>query len=200
MGDATTEDATTEDATTVDATPETDPRPIPGEPVSIDLLNTVRNSTGGPLDALDTVDGVRLWLSVTGLAEQSPPTEEVRQALRRTRAAIRAVAEAPAAPGPRAALNDVLARGVLTRRLTGSGPATTPRVDEETWRAAWLIAEDFLRLLEHPDRIRGCAHPHCVLYFYDTSPKANRRWCSMATCGNRAKAARHYDRSRNRPR
>jgi predicted RNA-binding Zn ribbon-like protein len=35
------------------------------------------------------------------------------------------------------------------------------------------------------------------LYFYDTSPKRSRRWCSMATCGNRAKAARHYARSKD---
>lgn len=43
-----------------------------------------------------------------------------------------------------------------------------------------------------PDRIRRCAHPDCVLFFYDTSKNGTRRWHSMATCGNRTKAARHY--------
>ncbi|WP_245997945.1 CGNR zinc finger domain-containing protein [Nocardia pseudobrasiliensis] len=32
--------------------------------------------------------------------------------------------------------------------------------------------------------------------YLDPSPSGRRRWCSMATCGNRAKARRHYDRAR----
>lgn len=61
------------------------------------------------------------------------------------------------------------------------------------WLAGWLAAENLLRLLtEAPDRIKQCAHPQCVLWFYDTTKNAARRWHSMETCGNRAKAARHY--------
>ncbi|MGO9207446.1 MAG: CGNR zinc finger domain-containing protein [Candidatus Limnocylindrales bacterium] len=33
--------------------------------------------------------------------------------------------------------------------------------------------------------------------FYDASPTGRRRWCDMASCGNRAKAARHRVRARN---
>ena len=47
-------------------------------------------------------------------------------------------------------------------------------------------------LAESAGRIKQCAHPHCVLWFYDTSKNGTRRWHSMTTCGNRAKAARHY--------
>ncbi|MBV7483963.1 CGNR zinc finger domain-containing protein [Bordetella sp. BOR01] len=32
----------------------------------------------------------------------------------------------------------------------------------------------------------------CTWLFLDTSRGGRRRWCSMATCGNRAKARRHY--------
>ncbi|WP_443691321.1 CGNR zinc finger domain-containing protein [Pseudomonas sp.] len=32
----------------------------------------------------------------------------------------------------------------------------------------------------------------CTWLFIDTSKNHRRRWCSMATCGNRAKAQRHY--------
>jgi len=32
--------------------------------------------------------------------------------------------------------------------------------------------------------------------FYDISRTGRRRWCDMATCGNRAKAARHRARAR----
>jgi predicted RNA-binding Zn ribbon-like protein len=43
----------------------------------------------------------------------------------------------------------------------------------------------------HPERIRICDNDVCRWIFYDTSRTGRRRWCDMATCGNRAKAARH---------
>lgn len=38
-------------------------------------------------------------------------------------------------------------------------------------------------------RLRLCANPQCGLFFYDDSRTRRRRWCSMAVCGNRSKAA-----------
>lgn len=38
--------------------------------------------------------------------------------------------------------------------------------------------------------VRECAA--CSWLFLDLSKSKSRRWCSMATCGNRAKAQRHY--------
>ncbi len=38
-------------------------------------------------------------------------------------------------------------------------------------------------------RLRLCANPHCGLFFYDNSRTRERRWCSMAVCGNRSKVA-----------
>lgn len=70
--------------------------------------------------------------------------------------------------------------------------------DDPAWRAAWLAADSYLRLLAaDPERIRRCANAECILHFFDTSKNGARRWCSMAGCGNRAKAARHYDRARS---
>lgn len=37
--------------------------------------------------------------------------------------------------------------------------------------------------------LRVCANPRCGLFFYDTSRTRQRRWCSMAACGNRSKVA-----------
>jgi predicted RNA-binding Zn ribbon-like protein len=52
-----------------------------------------------------------------------------------------------------------------------------------------------LELLETaPDRVKHCQNPDCVLWFFDTTRNGTRRWCSMAVCGNRMKARRHYDR------
>jgi predicted RNA-binding Zn ribbon-like protein len=44
------------------------------------------------------------------------------------------------------------------------------------------------------DRIRVCANPQCGWLFLDSSRNRSRRWCSMGSCGNRAKARRFYQR------
>ncbi|MBI1759606.1 MAG: CGNR zinc finger domain-containing protein [Actinobacteria bacterium] len=180
--------------------PRTDPRPLAGEPMSIDLLNTVWNDAAGPRDLLDDVAGLTAWLTAVGLTATSSSSEATRLALRQARDAIRTNADQPGSPAAREALNRVLTHGSLVRTLTLDGPTTSVHVDDPAQHAAWVAAENFLHLLHRPDRIRRCAHPHCVLYFYDTSPKGNRRWCSMSGCGNRAKAARHYSRRRTAPR
>ncbi|MEW2083766.1 CGNR zinc finger domain-containing protein [Streptomyces sp. NPDC005283] len=46
-----------------------------------------------------------------------------------------------------------------------------------------------------PDRIRACAREACALHFFGTSGNGTRRWCSMAVCGDRATASRHYART-----
>jgi predicted RNA-binding Zn ribbon-like protein len=46
--------------------------------------------------------------------------------------------------------------------------------------------------------VRKCEGPDCTLWFHDVSKGHARRWCSMAVCGNRAKAAAHRTRLRNR--
>ena len=45
-------------------------------------------------------------------------------------------------------------------------------------------------------RIRRCANTECLWLFVDQSKTNTRRWCDMGACGNRAKARRHYERSR----
>ncbi|MCZ0991112.1 CGNR zinc finger domain-containing protein [Streptomyces diastatochromogenes] len=51
------------------------------------------------------------------------------------------------------------------------------------------MARDALDLITSPalDRVRDCAGPTCGALFLDTSRPGTRRWCSMDTCGNRAK-------------
>ena len=44
--------------------------------------------------------------------------------------------------------------------------------------------------------VRKCEGPTCTLWFLDVSKGHARRWCSMAVCGNRAKAAAHQARVR----
>lgn len=47
------------------------------------------------------------------------------------------------------------------------------------------------------DLVRQCDGPSCTLWFADVSKAHARRWCSMAICGNRAKAAAHRARTRS---
>lgn len=58
------------------------------------------------------------------------------------------------------------------------------------WSAADLLARAGMR------RILCCGNPQCLWLFLDRSKNGTRRWCDMAACGNRAKAARHYERTR----
>jgi len=57
-------------------------------------------------------------------------------------------------------------------------------------------AADALILGELP-RVRQCADARCARVFYDSTKNGRRRWCDMATCGNRAKAARHRQKLRS---
>jgi predicted RNA-binding Zn ribbon-like protein len=45
-------------------------------------------------------------------------------------------------------------------------------------------------------RVRRCANSKCLWLFRDESKTGTRRWCDMAACGNRAKARRHYLKTR----
>ncbi|MEU1980255.1 CGNR zinc finger domain-containing protein [Nocardia sp. NPDC019395] len=166
-----------------------DPRPHLGEPPALDLLNT-RWMDHGPRDLLTDVSGLEIWLDSAGLSG-APANQRMLDAVLTTRTAIYdAVVH-----GSRDALNEVLDRGRIRRHLTESGPAATPEIDDPAWRPGWLAADNLLTLLaEAPARIRRCAHADCILFFYDTSKNGTRRWHSMTTCGNRAKAARYHAR------
>ena len=53
------------------------------------------------------------------------------------------------------------------------------------------VAEAVAQLLVEGDfsLVKQCEHPDCILWFYDRTKAHKRRWCSMALCGNRYKAA-----------
>ena len=167
-------------------------RPLLGEPLGLDLLNTVWNNRGVAQDQLTDLAGTRAFLTEAAIDDRA--TEQTRVALITAREAIRAHVADPAKRGP---LNEVLAWG-RTRPVVGpDGPGTEIELAHPWQRPGWLAAVNYLELLgADASRVRACAHPDCVLHFYDTSPKRSRRWCSMAGCGNRAKAARHYARTR----
>jgi predicted RNA-binding Zn ribbon-like protein len=96
-----------------------------------------------------------------------------------------------------AEINRVLGRSAGTRRveLRADGSFARAFVPVGDAFAGLLIpivesAADALILAEL-SRVRRCADPRCSRVFQDETKNGRRRWCDMATCGNRAKAARH---------
>jgi predicted RNA-binding Zn ribbon-like protein len=60
----------------------------------------------------------------------------------------------------------------------------------------WPVVRSAAELLTSGDlgRVRECAGVGCGWLFVDVSRNRLRRWCDMKSCGNRAKARRHYER------
>lgn len=46
--------------------------------------------------------------------------------------------------------------------------------------------------------VKPCKNHKCILWFHDISQNHTRNWCSMAICGNRAKAAAYRERKKSK--
>src|SRR5688500_7191027 len=179
----------------------------------LDFVNTDGGSHS--TDAVAAFDGLVAWLETAVALDGERAQMMRRRALqqpsgataalvdaRRVRSALRSLAERGAVtPQVRLdALNEinrVLGRSAGTRRVEIRGDGTFARsfVPVGDAFAGLMIpivesAADAL-ILGELARVRRCADPRCVRVFYDGTKNAARRWCDMATCGNRAKAARH---------
>lgn len=115
----------------------------------------------------------------------------------------------PAALHELAQLNRLLERDEAYRQIAadtgendGGGHGALRWEARHRWRTpeALLlpIAEAIGDLLCQKDftLVRRCEGSTCTLWFHDVSKGHARRWCSMAVCGNRAKAAAHRARAR----
>jgi predicted RNA-binding Zn ribbon-like protein len=71
-----------------------------------------------------------------------------------------------------------------------------PKASAPTLLAPILWSAGDLAVRRDVARIRQCANEKCLWLFIDASKGGTRRWCDMASCGNRAKARRHYMRSK----
>lgn len=103
--------------------------------------------------------------------------------------------------GDLAILNEALAEGLGRLRVMPASaspfqldyPPHLAHLDRVRWTAARSAAE--LLSGDDVERVRQCADDRgCGYLFLDVSRNRSRRWCSMESCGNRAKARRHYQR------
>jgi predicted RNA-binding Zn ribbon-like protein len=195
--------------------------PLLGEPLPVELMNTIWADRDGVHDSLADPEEAIAWLSavasridVTFEDDLTLASDDDRarlaRSLQRLRDSLRRLAaeatsdDRPAASSPTqdtrsaaAELNRAAAaapRWSVIELLDGAVPRRATRSAKSAPEAAISqIADAAIALLTGPEResLRACHAPGCVLYFVKQHPR--REWCSSA-CGNRARVARHYQR------
>jgi predicted RNA-binding Zn ribbon-like protein len=185
---------------------------------TFDFLNTLDQDDGFIREHLVSLDDALNWFVDRGVIHREGADRARAQVTAQPAAADRDLARVRAV---RQALREV-AEAIAEHRVPGGGSIETVNRALRARQVIELVAapdgcsvdhrhvgdpvDDALaRLAEplvteltagHPERIRICASDTCEWVFYDTSRTGRRRWCDMATCGNRAKAARHRARTR----
>ena len=178
---------------------------------TVAFLNTIELESDALVDHLETFDDAARWLaehrvvhgSGSDLRKATSDPAAALGRLRSVRAALREVAHAVAdrRPADPAALAEVN-RAIQGRERVelvpepdgvsiGHSHVGDP-LDDALARLADPIVEEIQSGRE--DRLRICDNETCRWIFYDESRAGRRRWCDMASCGNRAKARRHRER------
>lgn len=188
--------------------------PAPRDDLCLDFANTrfwrgseppteTLNAPGDLLDWAEAAGGIPAVVAALRGRWRGDPGEGQRrldEALR-LREALFGVFAADAAGAEPAAddlatLNAALARALARSRLERADGGFAWRILAPSGLDVLLApllwsAGDLLTGPRHA-RVRQCANERCRWLFLDDSKSANRRWCSMSQCGNRAKARRHY--------
>jgi len=175
-----------------------------GGRLCLDFVNTANWLEGQAVDErLVDPTALRTWCERVGVPlSDGFESEGELEAVHALRAAIRRIARSglPEAPAPREA---DWCRIAEARRE--EPPALGLREGQSGLEPLnhWgqlerVLADSLVELLVDldPRRLKECDGERCGWLFYDASPTLRRRWCSMRTCGNRAKVNRYYDRQK----
>ncbi|MGW3350921.1 CGNR zinc finger domain-containing protein [Nonomuraea rubra] len=155
----------------------------------LDLLNSRPLVNGEERDALGDPDRGRRWAREYG----GEGSLEELALLCETRDILRDVV---CGTSPPAALSPLLKGVHQVPEITSDGLRWMVRTPPHARLAikvvlAWVDVEKRM-----PGRLRPCTNDECRLFLLDRSRANRARWCSMAVCGNREKARRHYERTR----
>jgi predicted RNA-binding Zn ribbon-like protein len=180
---------------------------VAGEPLAVDLADTIITAQDPPADLLADEATCELWwdLQRDRLPQGAPtPPLDVTVAVR---GAVREILDAHLAgaiPGEEAVerLNEIMTRVPSTRRLvhTPSGWSVVTSRHASSDRPYDLVlatvADSLLDLLVSPsvNRLRQCQNPLCSMLF--VASDARRQFCTQNICANRTRVARHYRRHR----
>jgi predicted RNA-binding Zn ribbon-like protein len=179
---------------------------------AVDFVNTRRERWRRGVETLVTPEDLATWLVRAGVMEMSGRAGAVSRKVLAQAVDLReaidtllvgAIDGTPAASTEAITLIDdwLVFAGVRPQLVTGDdgAPLLTERAAADSpRRALGTIALDAATMLgtDQRSRIRICASDTCSGRFFDRSPAGRRRWCSMRTCGNEAKARRHRQRQR----
>ncbi|WP_275003481.1 CGNR zinc finger domain-containing protein [Promicromonospora iranensis] len=184
---------------------------LPDESLPIRLMSTIWADAEGLHDDLREPSDVDAWLDAVGVDRHGARTgaDELVSA-RALRDAVRFLAAQVTGDDRQAAIAPVPDVGVAVRCVNAAAarlPAPRLEINGEAVREGVAIdgsavtaglarvAGESIALLGSSGaaRLRACYAPGCVLYFVKAHPR--REWCSVA-CGNRVRAARHYEKTR----
>jgi predicted RNA-binding Zn ribbon-like protein len=173
--------------------------------VALDLAATLAARRTEPRELLATPADLDRWIRAAGLpSSTSPAMADDLRAARELREALYRLAQACRvgtlfAPADRALVNDWAARPLPPSQLgpmPGDGAAAGPLRVSQILTA---IAREAVGLYSGAEaaKIRACEG--CSILFVDSSRAGQRRWCSMAACGNKVKVAAHRKRRAGAP-
>jgi predicted RNA-binding Zn ribbon-like protein len=185
--------------------------PLRDEPLAIELHNTLYASGGEGVDGLATETSARAWLDALshrlprGGSGRMPTGAELVDLREPIREALHALLEGETPSRSSLELINRASAGAPRSPAARWRPGGPPVADVHPHGAsrAEVILAGFaasaIELLTGPAReaLRACGAPGCVLLFLKDHPR--REWCSAA-CGNRARQARYYARTRGRRR
>jgi predicted RNA-binding Zn ribbon-like protein len=135
------------------------------------------------------------------LTARSAALDRLREACR---AVLTAHVEGRATTRELAPLNRLIEEHLAARYtlVSAQGRVGCARISIGPDAPSLLLSDICLAIVElfagaKATRIKQCASATCERFFLDESKSGTRTWCSMKTCGNREKAARHYERTKN---
>jgi predicted RNA-binding Zn ribbon-like protein len=175
-----------------------------GNNAAIDLINTEIVSRGELLDLLqDDADLIR-WAREASFDISSRLTAGDLSAAKQLRAALKELCQERIDQHPAGRISLVVVNQHLQNHAThevlqantdtGDYELAPDKAASSVTALLANLAYEGAVLLASPQatQLKRCGNPECVLIFLDTSRNQKRRWCSMDTCGNRAKVAKHY--------
>lgn len=171
-------------------------------PGPLEIVRTFENTVelpNGP-DQLESLEGARAWCLSHGL----PPVIDCAhlELVRGFRETLRDVLSANNGEGDLGSawerLRPFLASAHLNLNVNPHGLELRPAHEKDKGPIASLLAVIYEAQVNGTwSRLRACRKESCRWAYYDYTKNGSRAWCSMATCGNRAKAARRRERARN---
>lgn len=175
--------------------------------LALDFINTQFGVGEERQECLHDDSSVVAWLQQAGLLTEEcerPPAgiAQLARALRDNMRELLISTQQGQASDP-AVVNHVLERGCPIEKIEwqpkeAAFQKKTYKRDMESESLLQPVAASLVQLLTEEDLqlVKQCEASDCVLLFHDQTKSHRRRWCSMAACGNRMKAAAHRARKK----